>query len=253
MPAAVSTQQKGVDMRPTNIAGLACGLLAIFASPVRAFDINRLQNIGQSDLRLLSEDLGAALSYHPQTPTEPLGVTGFDVGLSVTMSKIANKDALARGVSGSVPSYLPVPTLRANKGLPLGFDVGLMYSKIPGTDISLWGAEGRWAFLRGGIAAPAVGLRGTYTKLTGVDQLDLSTKGLDLSASKGFAMLTPYIGVGRTWITSTPHVANLGAEDFALNKFFVGAGFNLFLFNMNFEVDQTGKSTAYSLKAGIRF
>jgi hypothetical protein len=232
---------------------MTCALLLLVAGSAWAFDINRLQNIGQSDFRLLSEDVGAALSYHPQTPTEPLGVTGFDLGVSLTMSKVANKDALSRGVSGSVPSYLPVPTLRANKGLPLGIDVGLMYSKVPGSDISLWGGEARWAFIQGGIAAPAVGVRGTYTKLTGVDQLDLTTKGLDLSASKGFAMLTPYIGVGRTWINSSPHVANLSKEEFALNKFFVGAGFKLLLFNMNAEVDRTGPSTAYSLKAGIRF
>src|SRR5439155_2466673 len=121
------------------------------------------------------------------------------------MSKVTNKDALARGVSGSVPSYLPVPTLRANKGLPLGFDVGLLDSKVPGSDIALWGGEARWAFIKGGIAAPAVGVRGTYTRLTGVDQLDMSSRGLDRSASKGFAMVTPYVGVGRTWITSEPH------------------------------------------------
>lgn len=240
-------------MKSRTMKSLACTLLLLAAGSASAFDINRLQNVAQRDFRLLSEDVGAALSYHPQTPTEPLGVTGFDLGLSLTMSKIANKDALSRGVSGSVPSYLPVPTLRANKGLPLGFDVGLMYSKVPGSDISLWGGEARWAFIKGGIAEPAVGVRGTYTKLTGVDQLDMSTKGLDLSASKGFAMLTPYVGVGRTWITSSPHVANLSKEDFALNKFFFGAGFKLLLFNMNAEVDRTGHSTAYSLKAGIRF
>ena len=48
-------------------------------------------------------------------------------------------------------------------------------------------------------------------------------------------------------------MANLSKEDFALNKFFFGAGFKLLLFNMNAEVDRTGPSTAYSLKAGIRF
>jgi hypothetical protein len=233
--------------------GLACTLLLGVAGSAWAFDINRLQNVAQSDFRLLSEDVGAALSYHPQTPTEPLGITGFDVGVSLTMSKVANKDALSRASSDSVPSYLPVPTLRANKGLPLGFDVGLMYSKIPGSNIALWGGEARWAFLKGGIAEPAVGVRGTYTKLTGVDQLDMSTKGVDISASKGFLMLTPYVGIGRTWITSEPHVANLSKEDFTLTKFFFGAGFKLLLFNMNAEVDRTGPSTAYSLKAGIRF
>src|SRR5205814_4211740 len=240
-------------MKPTSMQGLAGSVLLLVAASAWAFDINRLQNVAQGDFRLLSEDVGAALSYHPQTPTEPLGVTGFDVGLSLTMSKVANKDALSRASSSSVPSYIPIPTLRANKGLPLGFDVGLMYSKVPGSDIALWGGEARWAFIQGGIAAPAVGVRGTYTKLTGVDQLDMSTKGLDISASKGFLMLTPYIGVGRTWVTSTPHVANLGKEDFALNTFFIGAGFKLLLFNLNAEVDRTGESTAYSLKAGIRF
>jgi len=240
-------------MKSRSMKSLAWTLLLLAAAPAWAFDIDRLQAVGQRDFRLLSEDVGAALSYHPQTPTEPLGVTGFDVGLSLTMSKVANKDALSRASFSSVPSYIPIPTLRANKGLPLGFDVGLMYSKVPGSDIALWGGEARWAFIKGGIAAPAVGVRGTYTKLTGVDQLDMSTKGLDLSASKGFAMLTPYVGVGRTWITSEPHVANLSKEDFALNKFFIGTGFKLLLFNMNAELDRTGHSTAYSLKAGIRF
>jgi hypothetical protein len=240
-------------MKSRTMKGLASTLLLLSAASAWAFDIDRLQAVGQRDFRLLSEDVGAALSYHPQTPTEPLGITGFDLGLSLTMSKVANKDALSRASSNSVPSYIPVPTLRANKGLPLGFDVGLMFSKIPGSNISLWGGEARWAFLKGGIAEPAAGVRATYTRLTGVDQLDLTTKGLDISASKGFAMLTPYIGVGRTWITSTPHAGSLTKEEFALNKLFFGAGFKLLLFNMNAELDRTGHSTAYSLKAGIRF
>lgn len=230
-----------------------CLLLAMAANSAWAFDFDRLQNLAQEDFRLLSEDLGAALSYHPQTPTEPLGVTGFDIGIALTLSKVSNKDQLSRASSESVPSYIPVPTLRANKGLPFGIDVGLMYATIPGSDLSLWGGEARWAFIRGNVAMPAVGIRGTFTRLTGVDELDMRTKGVDISASKGFAFLTPYIGVGRTWITSNPRVGTLAKEDFALTKLFLGAGFKLALLNLNAEVDRTGDSTAYSLKAGIRF
>ena len=240
-------------MASVIIRALTFGLLQVLAAPSWGFNIERLQNLSQSDFRLLSEDAGAALSYHPQAPTEPLGITGFDVGLSVTMSKIVNKDAWTRASTESVPSYVPLPTLRANKGLPLGFDLGLMYAAVPGSNVSLLGGEARWAFLRGGVAAPAVGVRGTYTKLSGVDQMDLSTKGLDISASKGFAVFTPYVGIGRTWVRSEPHVTGLAREDFSLSKFFFGAGFHLFLFNMNAEVDRTGESTAYSLKAGLRF
>ena len=54
-------------------------------------------------------------------------------------------------------------------------------------------------------------------------------------------------------MNSQPHAASLAREEFALNKVFFGTGFNLFLFNMNVEVDRTGESTAYSLKAGLRF
>jgi hypothetical protein len=218
-----------------------------------AFNIDRLQSLSQAQFRLLSEDAGAALSYHPQAPTEPLGASGLDVGLSLTLSKLANQDVWSRASSESVPSYVAMPTLRATKGLPLGFDVGLMYAAVPGSNVSLLGGEARWAFIRGNAAMPAVGVRGTLTRLGGVNQMHLTTRGLDISAAKGFAAFTPYAGVGRTWVTSDPNVPNLARENFALNKLFAGAGFELLLFNMNVEVDRTGESTAYSLKAGLRF
>ena len=240
-------------MKFIRIKALACASLVATAAPAFAVDIDNLVNLSQGDFRKLSEDAGAAFSYHPKTPTEPLGITGFDVGLSLTLSTLANKDAWVRASSSTVPDLVPIPTLRANKGLPMGIDVGLMYAMIPESNVKLWGGEARWAFIQGGIAEPAVGVRGSFTKLQGVNQLDMTTKGLDVSASKGFAMLTPYIGIGRVWVSSDPHVLNLSREDFGLNRFFLGAGFNLLTFNLNAEFDRTGESTAYSLKAGIRF
>ena len=57
-------------MKLCQVALLA-GLLA--AAPAWAQTIDRIQNLAQQEFRLLSEDLGGALSYHPQTPTAPLG------------------------------------------------------------------------------------------------------------------------------------------------------------------------------------
>ena len=107
-------------MNPCKAALLA-GLLA--AAPAWAQTIDRIQNLAQQEFRLLSEDLGGALSYHPQTPTTPLGVTGFDVGFALTGARLHNTTVLERASSDSVPSTLPIPTLRAHKGLPAGFDV----------------------------------------------------------------------------------------------------------------------------------
>jgi hypothetical protein len=228
-------------------------LLVAATAPALGQTIDRLQSLTQDEFRQFAEDAGGVLAYHPQTPTEWLGITGFDVGAALTFSQVRNSSLWEKATSDSVPSYVPMATLRAEKGLPLGFDVGLMYTTVPGGNVDLWGAQARWALLRGGIAEPAVGIRASYTQLRGVDQLDMTTKGLDISASKGFAMLTPYAGIGRVWMDAEPHAGTLQKEDFSVNRFFVGAGFQLVLFNMNAELDRVGETTSVSLKAGLRF
>src|SRR5712691_2917403 len=119
--------------------------------PVIAKDINQLQNLNQGEFRLFSEDLAAALSYKPLTPTEPLGITGFDLGLAVTDTKLQHSDLFSRatsgGVSSTVESALPVPSLRLNKGLPFDVDFGVMLGFVPGSNIRLWGGELRYAFV----------------------------------------------------------------------------------------------------------
>ncbi len=236
------------NLKPALVAAL------LAASPAWAQQIDQLQNIVQGEFRLLSEDLGAALSYHAQVPSEPLGVAGFDLGVGVTAAKLGRVALLERVTSDTVEATLYIPTLRAHKGLPFGFDLGLMYASVPGSNIAYTGGELRYAILRGGIASPAIGVRGSFTKLSGVNQLALSTRGLDVSISKGFAFFTPYAGFGRVWIYSDPKgTAGLRSEEFSLNKGFAGVGMKFALFNLNLEGDKTGDVTAYSLKLGLRF
>ncbi|NOT20730.1 MAG: hypothetical protein HOP24_10780, partial [Sideroxydans sp.] len=108
--------------------------------------------------------------------------------------------------------------------------------------------------LPGSMAMPAVAILGSLTKLSGVKQLSLDTKGLDVSISKGFAMFTPYAGIGQVWTTSTPDAAlGLKAESFTQVKTFVGGNLNLGLTNFAAEFDKTGSASSYSLKVGFRF
>ena len=207
---------------------LMLALAAGLAAPAWAQKIDSIQLLNQGQFRLLSEDLGGALSYRAQTTTEPLGTTGFDVGFALTAARLKNTGVLELATSDSAPSTLLIPTLRAHKGLPLGFDVGVMYAQIPGSNIKYYGGELRYAIVQGGVAMPAIGVRGNFTKVTGVDQIDFDTRGLDLSISKGFTFATPYAGIGRVWVNSDPK-GNGGRakEDFGLNKYFVGVGFKL--------------------------
>ena len=231
---------------------LLVGLLA--ASPAWAQDIDQLQNLAQAQFRLLSEDLGAALSYHAQIPAEPLGITGFDIGVGVTATRMQNAAVLQDATSDDADTTLYVPTLRLHKGLPAGFDIGLTYAAIPGSNISYAGGELRYAILKGGVASPALGVRASVTKLSGVDQLAFDTRGLDISISKGFAFLTPYAGIGRVWIESDPRgTGGLRTEKFSLTKAFVGFGMNFAVLNVNLQADKTGDASSYSLKLGWRF
>jgi hypothetical protein len=56
--------------------------------------------------------------------------------------------------------------------------------------------EIQYAILDGSVALPALAVRGHYSTLLGVDDLDLRTYGADAVVSKGFLFLTPYAGVG---------------------------------------------------------
>lgn len=238
----------------TSLVVAAMAFAAVPAVSQAADDINSLQLLNQSEFRLLSEDLGSALSFKSMIPSEPLGITGFDVGVTITGSKLQHRALLERATSGTdVPSVLPIPTVRIHKGLPYGIDIGASYGAVPGSNIGVIGGELRWAFIRGGVAIPAVAVRGTATKLLGVDQLSLETTSLDLSISKGILNVTPYGGIGKVWTTSTPDgVPGLRKESFSQNKLF--AGVNIFLgFNLAFEVDRTGEVTSYGVKGGFRF
>ena len=227
------------------------GLIA--ASPAWAQNIDQLQAAAQAEFRLLSEDLGAALSYHAQIPAEPLGLAGFDIGVGVTATRLEHSGIWQKVTSDDAEATLYVPTLRLHKGLPAGFDIGLTYASIPGSNIRYTGGELRYAILEGGTTSPAIAVRGSLTKLSGVDQLGFETRGIDVSISKGLAIFTPYAGIGRVWIESTPHVLGLQKEEFSLTKVFVGIGMNLAALNLNLQADKTGDATSYSLKLGWRF
>lgn len=230
-------------------------LLGAIAPIAQAADLNTLQSLSQSEFRLLSEDLGAIVSFKPLIPSEPLGLTGFDIGIGVSGTAIENRGVWQKAAGGtSVPSTITVPSLRAHKGLPFDIDLGVSVSRVPTAGITITGGELRWAPLAGNAALPAIALRASASSISGVDQLKLRTYGFDVSVSKGFLFATPYAGLGTVNVSSKPEASSLkGKEDFNLAKAFAGVNINFGLANLAFEADKTGKATSYSAKYGFRF
>lgn len=230
-----------------------CALVLATAS-VPAFagsDLSQVQTLSQSEFASLAQDFTAAASYKGVAPAEPLGLTGFDVGLELSATQLQHTDAWTK--AGYDHSTLPMPRLHVAKGLPYGIDLGASLTAVPGSDIKLVGAEIKYAIIPGGVATPALAIRGAATRLFGVDQLDLNTRSVELLVSKGFLMLTPYAGVGKVWGNVTPNVSNLQQESTGGNKVFAGVNCNLGLVNIAAEADRTADNKSLSLKFGFRF
>lgn len=229
----------------------------VFVTPCIAAgnDIKLDPSIVQKQFDDLSKEVGLIISYVPLAPAEPLGVIGFDIGVEVTGIKISSGASFWElAVSDSKPpDYVVLPKIHAQKGLPFGIDIGAIFATAPGTNISLYGAELKWAVMKGSIVSPAVALRGTYTALAGVDDLDASTYSLDASVSKGFGPLTPYAGLGQVWI-NTEEEAGIGLDDVSTSatKLFIGAKLKILLLSVVLQADFSDVQM-YSARANISF
>ena len=247
-------------MKRSLLCGVVAAALALAVSPAVAADISFITGIAQGEFKSLSKEAGAAIGYRNMAPAAPLGITGFDIGGEVSAISIDTSSThWKRAFDEDAPSYLVIPKIRARKGLPLGIDVGAMYSYVPGSNIKLYGAELSKSILDGSVATPAVGVRGTYTKLAGVNDLGLQTYGIDASISKGFPFLTPYAGAGMMWIKSEAKgklkalVPSLTKENISVPRFFGGIViFPLPLLGFTVEAEYAVRPI-YSLKAAISF
>jgi hypothetical protein len=245
---------------------VAFSLALLMGTQVMARDLSFNTGIGQSTFRDLSREAGAAISYHNVAPAQSLGKTGFDIGAELTAVDIKNNSPYWNAAfRGDAPSYLLIPKLRARKGLPFGIDVGAMYSYIPDTNIHLYGVEVSKSIIEGSVVKPALAIRGTYSRIAGVHDLDLQTAGLDASISKGILFLTPYAGAGGVWIhskatgnlqsisSSTPGLGPLHSEDLFQPRFFAGLKVSpLPLFGITAEAEYQERPI-YSLKAAFSF
>ncbi len=243
---------------------IAVLLVLVMAVPAMAkTEITLPPGFTQNEFKDLSRDIGLAISYMPLAPAEPLGggvLPGIDAGVEVTAVKLDTNQQYwkdVQAVSGDkIPSTLPFPKLHIQVGLPVvPIDLGFVYSSVPTTNVKYMGGEIKWAILSGSVATPAIALRAAYTKLSGVTDLDINTKSLDLSISKGILIFTPYAGYGMVWIDSKEKSSLVTLKDESLNesKAFVGCKFTFFpLMNMVAEAD-FAKVKAYSLRLNLHF
>jgi hypothetical protein len=176
-------------------------LIVVAALPLQAqsdTDINFDPTITQAEFEQFTSLVAQAIYATPVEPAHARGILGFDIGIAATAVPIDPNAAYwtrSTGDDFSISDHAVVPRLIASKGLASG-TITAMYSKVPDTDIQVWGAAYDMPLTGGGIATPTIALRGSYSQLRGVEELDLKTYGVELFLSKGFGPITPYAAAG---------------------------------------------------------
>ncbi len=222
-----------------------------------ASDIKFTDEITQGDFQEFVKEFGTAVLFNPMSPAEPLGIFGFDVSVETVFTDISESENYwIKLVDDNDPfSYIPVPRLHVQKGLPFNIDVGAMYVTVPGSNIKLWGLEAKYALLEGTTLTPALSVRGSYSQLQGVDEIELSTQSLDVLVSKGILMLTPYAGASiiRIQGSENSNLVDLEQENEIGYRALAGVQFSpLPMFVINGEVS-IGEITQFGLKLGLRW
>lgn len=233
---------------------------AVVAGPVAAKNVTIQPTCNtltcQAAFQTMSEDLIATVDYKALGPAAATGTLGLGVG--IVADYVPVDSAAWKKVTGSDFSGIGLAGVQVTKGLPLNIDIGAFYSQVPTTNVKLYGGEVRYAILPGSAVSPALAVRGSYVTVTGVDKFKADSKAVDVSLSKGFPFITPYIGAGYVWGTVDPDDATktlTGLKKAEVNKTkaYVGVRFSMGLFEVTPEVSEIGSNIAYALRAGFSF
>ena len=88
--------------------------------------------------------------------------------------------------------------------------------------------------------------------MTGMEDMYVTSTGVELSVSKGFNAFTPYAGIGTTWVDGEYELEG-STSRLTQNKYFMGLQFNLGIFHLSAEAEQSDVESSFRAKSGIRF
>lgn len=219
-------------------------LLMLLAAPAFAgkYDFTFNTSLTNDVFKDVVKEAGMLAAYRGVAPAEPQGITGFDVGVEASFIKL-DTEQWDYVMDGDAPSTIGIPKLHIRKGLPFGLDFGVSYAAVPASNIKVLGGEVQYALMDGSAIAPALALRGHYSQLMGVDDLDLKTYGGDLVMSKGLLIFTPYVGMGVVQVEGkytgddATLKANLDDQSVTQPRVFVGTQIALALLRLTLDAE----------------
>jgi hypothetical protein len=245
VPAAPSPPP---SRRPALLGPAAAVLLAAAlapALPATAWDVD--PRMSRSTFEEFHRRLATSVYAYPRHGAAPLGLVGFDVYADLTADdSFADEPFADEALDGDLEGdLLLVGRVGARKGLPGGIDLGASYAVALGGDLELVSGELQWAWIDGGLVTPSLALRVTATRTLDAGVYDLDQYGAELLLSKGFAVVTPYVGAGAAYSEGT--LDAVGGERFEADdtRFIAYAGITVSLLipKITLEVEQGDELT----------
>ncbi len=253
MTAAKTSERPGPSkMRAGLVLALAgCALaLALPPSPAVAWEID--PGATPAELEDLHRRLASAGHFYPRHGAGPLGWIGFDVFADLAVSEDFG-GASTPAVEGSAPlDLLGVLRVGARKGLGKRLGVGVSLARLD-EEVELAAVEASWALLEGGVTKPALALRVSVTETLSPGDYDLSIRSVELMASKGLAVVTPYAGIGLLDSEGRfPNAIEPASFDETTTTAFAGVVLHMLLPRLTFAIERA-EGTQAVVRVGFGF
>lgn len=214
--------------------------------------MSQLANLIDSQFKSFAENLSASQSSRSLSRTNSRTPAALNVGFEYASTDVEPNSFLEEYTPREKPDTLLIPKLQVNTGYGIGWNAGAFYSSVPDSDIEIYGGELSYSLNSHNEYVPEISVRGTYSQITGITDMFVTSTGLEFSVSKGFAGFTPYAGVGTTRIDGD-YLLEGYSQHLTHNKYFMGLQFNLGVVSISAETEQQGDYASTKAKMGIRF
>lgn len=163
----------------------------------------------QGAWRQFTKEAGVVTHFRPLRGARPMGAGKFEVSILQTTTGIDDHDAAWNDTFVHPDSThwlfegsgLPIPGLTARVGVTARLDLGAYFTQNPNANYGFWGGQAQYNVLDEATSPVSVSARVSLVSMFGPEDLDFTTYGTDVVASRDFRVhsdwvyITPYVGV----------------------------------------------------------
>ena len=208
-------------------------------------------SLTQSQWHRFVKQGGAILSFKSLAPASTLGKMKFNIAIDDAYTPVDQHDLAWINTFAHPDENCPLgdqisfPALRASMGISDNMDVGGYWTVAPGANYGVAAGEFKYAFLQESEKRPAAAARASVSMLTGVPDFNLEIYGIDLLASKKFAMFTPYVGLKESLVIGTEATSKvaLDRERLSLTQGYAGITYSIWMLNVAAEYNLSNVNT----------